>query len=1421
MANDENRDPCGGGASFRLQPLKFDKTLTSKWPKWKNIFDLNMKATGKSKSTDEEQKIAILLTHMGEDAIEVFSTFTEDKSTLDKVIKLFDNFCVPNLNLAVESFKFSQITQSTDQSFDQFLTELKNQAENCQFVCSCKLSYADRIIVDHIIKTIPDKSVQQSLLSQTKTLSLNEVSQICRAAEAGKNYSEQLSNNCEAEVNYTRSSNKSSKFNSFSKNHFSNKSEHPYNRSYNEPKAYYCKKCGTKHLPASCPAYGKQCPLCGKPNHFEVGCFKRRSSNRNNNFRTVNEIENNKSDSDDSEILGCDSVEIVNCNNISSMDHYWKETILVKNCPIDFKLDTASDVNILPLKIFRTISDDADIENTRTKIKAYGGFIFKPLGEVKNFRCQYQQNILNLNFIIVDSDSTPILSGNACRQLNLVQRVNNINVLNNISNSNCSESSRPNTCDADLTKSPCFQKEVYPITPNQEKSSSTEKPISAEKENFIETNKDLFSGIGKLPYKVKITLSDDAVPVVKPVRRLPEILKEKLRKELNRLEKLDIIEKVEKPTDWVHDTVIIEKKDGSVRLCLNPIPLNKYIKREHFLIPTQEELTANLSGRKLFTVLDMKEGFHQFQLDDKSSELCTMNTPFGRFKYKRMPYGMSSFPEIFQRENTKIFGDLNGVQVLFDDIIVSGKDEAEHDQNLAAVLKRARENNVKFNKLKLQYKSKQVRYGGVVYSIDGVKPDPNKIKAIKNMVAPKDVKTLRRFLGAVNYINKFLPAYSKVTAPLRELLKKKVQWKWTSEQEKAFLNIKELVVNAPTLKIFNPSQNAEIQCDASKDGLGCCLLQNQQPVAFASRSLNDAEKRYSQIEKEMLSVVFAVNRYHQYIYGHDNIKILNDHKPLVTIVKRDLHKNPARLQRMQLKLLKYKFTLEYLPGSKMYIADMLSRAFLKDKFPEDIDMTQVVHAITLEEVLPIPSSDILKLQAATAADQDLSALTNFIRSGWVSVNPKTLNKELKIFYGLRDELSENEGLIFLNDRLVIPKELRNYMVNLVHSKAHLGITKTVARIKGIMYWPSMFENIADLINSCATCQRFQNNNVKEPLIPSETPQFPFQIIGIDIGEHQKKTFLVVEDYYSKWLDIIPLASKTPTEIIKKLKILFCNHGTPTDLRCDNNPFKSEEMSKFAEEWNFRIVTSSPRYPRSNGLSEKGVGIAKKLIKKASHSENDLYEALQEYRNTPIIGLNLSPSQLLMGRLLRNKVPTTVNLLKPRIPDNDAIRQRMENIKRKAKAHHDKTAKQREPFHLGQSVYMRWDDYWKEATITKILSEPRSYLVQSIDGTVYRRNSSFLRPRRTQTLSSPPRAKPNSQNNKQSLKFNHFLFQLPKSIISDAPARATTTPDALIPAIVNPPVPGRAVEQHPSIPVSHCTNRPKRAIVKPRKLLDYL
>lgn len=313
-----------------------------------------------------------------------------------------------------------------------------------------------------------------------------------------------------------------------------------------------------------------------------------------------------------------------------------------------------------------------------------------------------------------------------------------------------------------------------------------------------------------------------------------------------------------------------------------------------------DEMLPRLGKAKVFTTLDAKDGFYQIGLDESISKLTTFWTPFGRYRYLCMPFGVSSAPEEFESTLHERLGDLEGVEVLRDDMLVVGYGDTlaeankNHDESLLRLLKRARQINLKLNSKKFIMRRKEVKFMGHILSSTGLKPDPDKVKAVTEMPKPTTKQETLSLLGFVNYLAKFLPRLSEVAQPLREQTTKNARFVWSRQHDKAFAEVKQLVIAHPVLKYYGMSEEVTIQCDASEKGLGVTLLQNGQPVAFASRTLTPVEQRYAQIEKECLAIVFACAKFSQYITRRELITVESDHKPLQAIFKKSLLAAPSR-----------------------------------------------------------------------------------------------------------------------------------------------------------------------------------------------------------------------------------------------------------------------------------------------------------------------------------------------------------------------------------------------------------------------------------------------------------------------------------------------------------------------------------------------
>ena len=386
---------------------------------------------------------------------------------------------------------------------------------------------------------------------------------------------------------------------------------------------------------------------------------------------------------------------------------------------------------------------------------------------------------------------------------------------------------------------------------------------------------------------------------------------------------MKVIERIKKPTEYVSSLAYSRKSSGKIRICLYPKHLNEAIRRPHYPTPTLEEMTFRLEGATVFSKLDARSGYWSITLDDESSTLTTFNTPFGRYRFLRLPFGLNLSQDIFQERMDIILENCPGTISIADDIGVFGKDQQEHYSNLMNLMKEALKNGLVFNDTKCSIGTSSLPFFGLTFDKKGVHPNENRIKAIKAFNIPNNDTELIEFLGIATYMSTFIPNLVTLTAELRDILKEE-EHTWKESNTEDFKKVKEAIFNATTLAYFRPGIPTTIQVDASGRGLGAVLLQENIPIAFASKSLTTTEQRYANIEREMLAIVFGCERFHYYIYGRE-FAVITDHKPLEMITKKSLEKAPARLQRMMLRIQTYNYTVTYSPGNTMTLADTLSR----------------------------------------------------------------------------------------------------------------------------------------------------------------------------------------------------------------------------------------------------------------------------------------------------------------------------------------------------------------------------------------------------------------------------------------------------------------------------------------------------------------
>ena len=950
--------------------LSMTGNAAENWKIWKQRWNNYVIVAGLT-AQSPSYKIALFLHCIGEDALRIYNAFkfdnAIDRNNLEMIIKKFDEYTIGELNETYERYIFNSRNQKQNESIDAYVTCLRTLGKTCNF-CDC---IKDSILRDRIVLGVQDRRLRKRLL-QERNLDLKKCIDLCKSAEAANTQLKSITNTGVEDVHNVTHKNKGA-------------ADRPRGEKQDRNSRRSCNFCGTHHpfKKELCPAWKARCSNCNGYNHWRSKCTKPKIHGLRDQ-----QPDGSQSDSDIEFISGItvkpETVHIVSQSKASQK--YQKEIhaeLMIADKTATFQIDCGASVNIIPNTL---IDQTTTIERTNKTLQMWNHTEIKPVGMSRVILQNPKNKKYSIEFIIVKENFTPLIGAKAAQQMQLIT----------VNTDNFTASKAPRSKGAAVTS------------------------VRAHDE-LVQRFKDVFNRkLGSFPGTVHLEIDKHATPVASQPRRVPQALKDKLKQELNRLHDLGVLEPVDKPTPWVSAFAVATKKNGDLRICIDPKPLNTALKRERYQLPVLDDLLPELSKARVFSTVDLRSGYWHCILDNESSHLTTFTTPYGRYRWVRLPFGLSASSEIFQKRVNGMLEGLMGVINIVDDILVYGigntAEEAniDHDKNLQGLLDRCREKGIALNPDKLKLRRKEVTFMGHVLTDKGITIDPEKAKAVKDMPKPTSVEDVQRINGFVNYLSRFLPNLSDHMEPIRRLTHKGATWQWTKTEEDAFQKVKQLVTEAPVLTYFDPAKELEVQCDASQKGLGAALIQDGKPVAYASRSLTETETRYAQIEREMLAIVFALEKFHQYTYARP-VRVQSDHKPLESILKKPLAQAPRRIQGMMMRLQQYDIDVRYEKGTNLHIADLLSRASLPTTHhPTGADF----EAVNMIKFLPISDDRINEIKQATSNDESLQTLKLIIQQGWPTER-RDMPPQAVPYFNVRDELSVQNGLIFRGQRVVI------------------------------------------------------------------------------------------------------------------------------------------------------------------------------------------------------------------------------------------------------------------------------------------------------------------------------------------------------------------------------------------------------------------
>ncbi|GBN14381.1 Transposon Ty3-I Gag-Pol polyprotein [Araneus ventricosus] len=762
----------------------------------------------------------------------------------------------------------------------------------------------------------------------------------------------------------------------------------------------------------------------------------------------------------------------------------------------------------------------------------------------------------------------------------------------------------------------------------------------------------------------------DHPPIKQYPRRLPLSRKEEADHLVKDMVDNGIIEESSGP--WATPIVLVKKKDGSTRFCVDYRKLNEITKKDSYPLPRIDDALDALNGSQWFTTLDLKSGYWQVEIRPEDREKTAFTTGQGLWQFKVMPFGMPFTPATFERLMETVLRGLTSEACLvyLDDIIIVGRTFEEHLNNLRKVFQRLQKANLKLSPKKCRFFQKEVTYLGHVISAEGVKTDPGKIKAVVDWPRPETVHDVRSFLGLCTYYRRFVKNFSTIARPLHKLTEAKSNFNWTEECEKSFNSLKQALTSSPILTYPRTDKDFILDTDASNEGMGAVLSQNtgneERVIAYFSKSLGKPERNYCVTRKELLAIVKSIEHFHHYLYGRKFL-LRTDHASLRWLLN---FKEPeGQIARWIQRLQEYDFEIQHRKGTSHGNADALSRRpctqsckhckNAKKKFGMEIDIS--VKVLTTTSVDPWSSCEIQKAQLEDPNIKPIleKKLYSADRPSWQEIAPES--PATKRYWALWDSLHLKDDVLYrrwesdngssCRWQLILPKSRIPEVLRETHDSAsggHFGVMKTLSKTQERFYWDRLRTDVENWCRECHACRARKGPKTRtKGRLQRYNVGAPFERMALDIlvpfpvTTKGNRYVLVLMDYFTKWPEAIPIPDQEASTVAEELVRSWIScYGVPMIVHSDQGTnFNSALFTELCKLLGILKTRTTALHPESDGMVERfNRTILNNLSLFVSRNQADwdthLPLFLLAYRSAEHEVAGLTPAEMLFGRTLR-------------------------------------------------------------------------------------------------------------------------------------------------------------------------------------------